>query len=113
MSRTRFAVSIFLLSLTSSLLAPLAHADEDLKLVLENHKFTPAEVRVPANKKIRIVIENRDDTPEEVESKGLHIEKVIAAKSKGVVSVGPLKPGNYTFYGEYNEATAQGVLIAE
>ena len=113
MSKTGFAVSVFLLSLTSSLLAPLAHADEDLKLVLENHKFSPAEVRVPANKKIRIVIENRDDTPEEVESKGLHVEKVVAAKSKGVVFVGPLKPGNYTFYGEYNEATAQGVLIAE
>ncbi len=113
MFRTSFAVSVFSLSLASSVLAPLAHADEDLKLVLENHKFTPAELRVPANMRIRIVIENRDDTPEEVESAGLHIEKVVAAKSKGVVSVGPLKPGNYTFYGEYNEATAQGVLIAE
>ncbi|MDB5888976.1 MAG: hypothetical protein JWM03_1848 [Rhodocyclales bacterium] len=95
------------------ILAPLAHADEDLKLVIENHVFVPAEVRVPANKKIRIVIDNRDATPEEFESQGLHAEKVIPANSKGVISVGPLKPGTYSFYGEFNRTTAQGVLIAE
>ncbi len=92
---------------------PLAHADEDVKLIIESHQFVPAEVRVPANQKIRIVIDNRDATPEEFESKSLRAEKIIPGKSKGLVIVGPLKPGRYTFFGEFNPATAQGVVIAE
>jgi len=93
--------------------APLAHADEDVKIVIENHLFVPAELRVSANQKIRIVVDNRDATPEEFESQGLRAEKVIPGNSKGLVVVGPLKPGKYTFYGEFNAKTAQGVLIAE
>jgi hypothetical protein len=38
---------------------------------------------------------------------------VIAGKSNGVVRIGPLKPGHYPFVGEYHEATAKGVVIAE
>jgi hypothetical protein len=107
------ATAIAFAALIAGLTAPQALADADIKLVIENHKFTPAEIRVPANQKIRIVIDNRDATPEEFESPSLRAEKVIPGKSKGMVIVGPLKPGRYPFVGEFNEATAQGVLIAE
>lgn len=93
--------------------AAQAFADQDVSLVIENHRFVPAELRVAAGQKIRIVVDNRDATPEEFESQKLRAEKVIPGKSKGVVMVGPLKPGQYSFYGEFNEKTAQGVLIAE
>ena len=73
----------------------------------------PAEITVPAGKKIKLVVENRDATPEEFESHALNREKVIAGKSKGIVRIGPLKPGRYPFIGEYNEPTAKGVVIAE
>jgi plastocyanin len=107
------AAAIVLTALIAGLSAPQALADADIKLVIENHKFEPAEIRVPAHQKIRIVIDNRDATPEEFESASLRAEKIIPGKSKGTVMVGPLKPGRYTFFGEFNEATAQGVLIAE
>ena len=32
---------------------------------------------------------------------------------QGAVRIGPLKPGKYPFMGEFNQATAQGVVIAE
>jgi hypothetical protein len=108
----RFLRPVFIAS-AFALAAPLALADEDIRLVLENHKFEPAEIHVSANKKVRIVIDNRDATPEEFDSDSLHAEKVIPGKSKGLVIVGPLKPGRYPFAGEYNAETAQGVLIAE
>lgn len=111
MSAVRSALAAAL-SLSFLLATPVAQAD-DIKLVIENHLFTPAEIRVSANTKIRIVIENRDATPEEFESTSLRAEKVIPGKSKGVVMVGPLKPGKYSFWGEFNSKTAQGVLIAE
>jgi plastocyanin len=93
--------------------APAAAAEPQAKLVIENHRFQPAELTVPAGKKVRLAIENRDATAEEFESKALNREKVIAAKSSATVFIGPLAPGRYPFVGEYHEATAQGVIVAE
>ena len=90
---------------------PVAAADDEFKLVIQDHKFQPAEVVVPAGKKVKLVIENRDPTPEEFESHALNREKVIAAKATATVFIGPLKPGRYPFVGEYNEKTAQGAIV--
>jgi hypothetical protein len=91
-----------------------AYAEEaQATLTIEGHKFTPAEVRVPANQRVKLLVTNKDDTPEEFESQELRVEKVIAAGGRATVFVGPLKPGRYSFVGEYHESTARGVLIAE
>jgi len=90
----------------------LARAD-DLTLTLKDHKFTPAEIKVPANQRVQLTVINDDATPEEFDSKSLKVEKVVAGKSKGIVRIGPLKPGRYNFIGEYHEATAKGVVVAE
>jgi hypothetical protein len=82
-------------------------------LVIKNHRFVPAELKVPAGQKIKLVVDNQDPTPEEFESYSLNREKIVAGKSKIIVTVGPLKPGKYEFFGEFNMDTAQGVLIAE
>ena len=104
----------FLIALSLALSSAFAFAaDDEVSLVIENHKFTPAELRVPAQKKIKLVVENRDATVEEFESHALNREKVVPAKGKAVIFVGPLAPGRYEFVGEFNQKTAQGVLIAE
>jgi len=82
-------------------------------LVIREHRFEPAELHVPAGKKIKIVIDNQDSTAEEFESHELNREKVIPAKSKVPVYVGPLAPGRYPFVGEFNAQTAKGVLVAQ
>jgi hypothetical protein len=92
---------------------PALAADDEFKLVLEGHRFQPAELVVPAGKKIRLVIENRDGTAEEFESHALNREKVVAGKATATIYIGPLKPGRYPFMGEYNEATAKGVVVAQ
>src|SRR5436190_24085429 len=88
-------------------------ADDEFRLVIQDHKFQPAEVVIPAGKKVKLIIENRDSTPEEFESHALNREKVIAGKATATVFIGPLKPGRYPFVGEYNEKTAQGVIVAQ
>jgi Cupredoxin-like domain len=95
------------------LLTPVAARADDLTLTLKDHKFTPAEIKVPANKRVKLTVVNDDPTPEEFESHELRVEKVIPGKSKGIVRIGPLKPGRYPFIGEYHESTAKGVVIAE
>src|SRR5262249_19992762 len=94
-------------------IAPALARADDLTLTIKDHKFTPTEIKVPANKRVEITVVNDDTTAEELDSKALKVEKVIAGKSKGIVRFGPLKPGRYPFIGEYHESTAKGVVIAE
>jgi plastocyanin len=104
----RFLAALFL----AASLGAVA-AEGDINVVIEQHKFTPDRIEVPAGKKVKLVIDNRDATPEEFESESLKIEKVIPGKSTGIVFVGPLKPGEYKFAGEFNEKTAKGVIVAK
>lgn len=98
----------------AGLTQPVRAADEpEFRLVIQDHRFEPAELVVPAGKKVKLVVENRDATPEEFESHALNREKVIAGKSSASIFIGPLKPGRYTFVGEYHEATAKGVIVAQ
>jgi heme/copper-type cytochrome/quinol oxidase subunit 2 len=85
----------------------------EFKLTIRDHRFTPSEIRVPVDKKVKLLVSNEDATPEEFESHALNREKVIPGGSSGVIFIGPLKPGRYTFEGEFNSATAKGVVIAE
>lgn len=92
--------------------AAAAQAD-DYVLTIKDHRFNPTEIKVPANKRVQITVINDDPTPEEFESHEMKVEKVIPGKSKGVVRIGPLKPGRYPFFGEFHEATAKGTVVAE
>lgn len=87
--------------------------DPQFTLVIKDHKFTPAELQVPAGAKIRLVVRNDDATPEEFESTELHREKVVAPGQQIVVIVGPLDAGTYRFFGDFHKDTAQGKLIAK
>jgi plastocyanin len=90
-----------------------AAGEPEFGLVLEGHKFKPDRLEVPAGKKLKFLVENRDATPAEFESETLKVEKVIPGKGKATVFVGPLKPGEYKFFDEYNEKTATGVVVAK
>ena len=104
-----------LILLMLALLPLLAFADGEkaYTLIIKDHQFQPAELKVPAEEKIKIVIDNQDATPEEFESHDLKREKVIKGNKQGTVLLGPLKKGEYKFAGEYHEKTAKGTIIAE
>ena len=105
---------LVLLSLVAAAaFVPVELRAQDFTITIKNHRFTPSELKVPANKRIQLTVVNDDPTPEEFESKEMKVEKVIPGKSKGVVRIGPLAPGRYPFFGEFNEATAKGTVIAE
>jgi hypothetical protein len=88
-------------------------ADLEVQLVIKNHRFEQPELKVPAGQRVKLIVHNQDSTPEEFESHSLNREKVIPAGAKATIFIGPLKAGRYDFVGEYNEATAKGVVIAE
>lgn len=106
----RFAITVLAVVLA---LPALAAEAPQFTIRIENHRFVPAELIVPAGQKMKLVIENRDDSAEEFESYELNREKIVGPKLSITVWVGPLKPGRYPFFGEFNVATAQGALIAQ
>jgi hypothetical protein len=83
------------------------------EIEIREHLFYPAELRVPAGQKIKLQVINQDGTPEEFESFELNREKVIMGKRKATIFIGPLRPGEYPYFGEFHPETAQGVIIAE
>lgn len=105
----------FVLTAAFVVAATAAHAagEPEFTLTLRDHRFTPSEVRVPAKVKVKLVVDNQDASPEEFDSHALNREKVIPGKSKATIYIGPLAPGRYSFMGEFNASTAQGVVIAE
>lgn len=106
--------SIVMAAAAGVLLAGAAHAaDPEVLLVIKSHRFEPAEVKVPAGKRIKLIVHNQDSTPEEFESHSLNREKVVPGGAKASIFIGPLKAGRYDFFGEYNEKTAKGVVVAE
>ena len=96
-----------------SMLAANAFADiKEFTVVIKDHKFIPEITEVPAGEKVKLIVDNQDPTPEEFESHSMHREKIISGNSKGVIFIGPLKAGEYEFFGEFNEDSAQGKIIA-
>ena len=90
----------------------LAQQAAEVQLTYSNGQFQPTEVRAPADKPIALRVKNLDGKAMEFESKSLRVEKVVAAKSEGVINVRALKPGRYEFYDDFNEK-ARGALIVQ
>ena len=109
----RFAMPLAFAALLALATGLARAADDTFKTTIKDHVFSPAEIKVPANKRVMITVVNDDATPEEFDASALKVEKVVPGKAQGVVRIGPLKPGRYPFVGEYHEFTAKGVVIAE
>lgn len=85
----------------------------EVQIAIENHKFYPQQIEVPAATKIKLIVCNNDKTLEEFESTDLKREKIIPANSCVNIILGPLKPGNYSFYGEFYHETAFGMIVVK
>jgi plastocyanin len=81
-------------------------------LTLKDHRFSPSTVTVPAGQTIRIELINRDAASEEFDSVDLGVEKDVTPNGRASFTVGPLKPGTYSFMGELHSDTASGAIKA-
>jgi Cupredoxin-like domain len=107
-----FGATVLGLALFFVAAQPAAAQEVTLNITVQNRRFEPAELQAPANRPILIRIKNNDSRPIEFESKSLRVEKVIAAKSEGVVRVRALSPGRYEFEDDFNKET-RGVLVVQ
>ncbi len=105
--------ALFSLALIFAIATPAAAQEPTYTLVVKDHKFQPTEIEIPAGKKIALIVKNEDPTPEEFESVELRREKVIPGGEQIIVYIGPLKPGRYEFFGDFNPATARGHIVVK
>jgi plastocyanin len=102
-----FGLMAFLISV------PVSADMPKYSITIKNHQFMPSEITIEAGNRVKLFVFNDDDTAEEFESYSLNREKLIAGKSKAKIYIGPLDPGRYEFFGEFNRKTAQGVIIVK
>jgi hypothetical protein len=111
--RTDAVLRLAILTLTFAQTLSEAADAVTLRTSIKDHRFQPTELKAPARTPITLVVRNLDPTPEEFESKTLRVEKVVAGNSEITIKLRPLAPGRYRFYGDFNEATAEGAVVAE
>ncbi|MHB8405330.1 MAG: cupredoxin domain-containing protein [Gammaproteobacteria bacterium] len=102
------------LTLLVALTAPmLAFAESPtVELVIHNQQFTPQELPLPVDTKIKLVVHNQDSLPAEFESYDLSREVVVPGHSSVTVFIGPLSPGRYNFFNDFNHAAQGWVVVA-
>ena len=90
-------------------------ADEVLtfKLLAKEGRFYPETIEVPAGKRFRLEVTNQNAGPEEFESLELRKELVLAPGVTRTIVFAPLKPGVYTFFGEFHRNTAKGRIVVK
>jgi hypothetical protein len=105
----RFALAVLLLAATAM---PGLAADAQVLISIKDHQFAPSDIPVPAGVKVELVVKNEQAVNAEFESTVLHREKIIQAGGQISIFVGPLDPGSYEFFDDFNNAT-RGHLIAK
>ena len=109
MHRSAHLLFALILAMTSG----AAAQEPTYTLTIKDHQFQPSEIEIPAGQKIALIVKNNDSTPEEFESTELRREKVVAGGEQITVYIGPLKPGKYEFFGDFNPKTARGHIVAK
>ena len=108
-----FATPLLVAILLATAAGSVVAAEDSPTLIIRQHRFEPAEIRIPAGKASILIVRNADATVEEFESHDLRIEKIIAGGKETKIRIPPLKPGHSPFVGEFHADTAKGVLIVE
>ena len=98
----------------SLFLSSMAFAEEGvLELKIKDHHYSPDLLEVKANERFKVRVTNEDATSEEFESKSMIIEKFLGPKRSMTITLGPLKPGTYDFFGDFHPQTAKGRITAK
>ena len=108
----RQTLAALLLPLAATLPGPARAARPSFDLTLAGHRFTPAELTVPAGRKFILHVANKGTAPAEFESSDLRREVVVPPGARVVIYVGPLRPGPYVFFDDFDPQT-RGRMVAK
>ncbi|NNM51373.1 MAG: cupredoxin domain-containing protein [Pseudomonadales bacterium] len=81
-------------------------------LEAKQHVFMPQVLKIPANIKVKLTIRNEGSEAIEFESDDFSREIVVPAYHDTVIYLGPLKPGRYTYFNDF-DAQVRGSVVAQ
>ncbi len=82
-------------------------------LRIKDHKLIPNKLTFPKGERVELTVINEGPGTEEIESNTMRIEKIIPEGKSVTLRIGPLKPGTYEIFGEFNMATCTGTVVVE
>lgn len=95
-------------------MATAAHADKSvIELCFEGHRFSPANLAVPAGEAVTIRVVNASNETIEFESFRLNREKAVQPGQAVAVRLPALSPGSYDFYDDFHQDVPQGSIVAK
>jgi hypothetical protein len=89
----------------------IALAADPLVLTIHDSQFEPKQLAIPSGVKLKLVIRNQDRLPAEFESTDLSREIIVPGHGEAVIYIGPLDPGSYQFFNDFNREM-QGTITA-
>jgi uncharacterized protein (DUF58 family) len=108
------ALALQVLIAPAALIALPAVAQElpSFTVAIRDGRITPAQIEVPARRKIKLVIRNEGSSPCELENLDLRVEKVLAPGASSFVVIHSLAPGRHRFIDEFHPTGDTLELIA-
>jgi len=93
---------------------PPVRADDAIpEITLQNGRFEPAQLVVPANTAFKVRVTNADKAAIEWESFELHRERVVQPGETITVYIPALAPGTYKFFDDFHHDTVSGAIVAQ
>ena len=86
-------------------------AGEPPLLLMQHKQFVPQQLALPAGVKVKLTVRNMDAIPAEFESYDLSREVVVPGHGEIEVYVGPLEPGRYEFFNDFNHDMKGAVVV--
>ena len=83
------------------------------QLAISQHRFSPGELPVPPGVRVKLLVRNDDSLPAEFESYDLSREIVVPGHSQVTIYIGPLKPGRYRFFNDFDQSVQGWVVVGE
>lgn len=114
MSSRKFLIPALALFAAVGLTTAAAHANNSaVELRFEGHRFSPANLAVPAGEAVTIRVVNASNETIEFESFRLNREKAIQPGEAIAVRLPALSAGSYDFYDDFHQDVPQGSIVAK
>jgi RPA family protein len=91
---------------------PAFAQESTYSLTVQNGRFEPSTLSVKAGVKFKLVITNKGAKPAEFESAEMNREKIVPAGGSVQVYIGPLAPGAYPFFDDFDQKN-RGQIVAK
>ena len=112
-SSRKFLIPMLALFAAVGMATAAAHADNALELRFEGHRFSPANLTVPAGEAVTIRVVNASNETIEFESFQLNREKAVQPGEAIAVRLPALSAGSYDFYDDFHQDVPQGSIVAK